>query len=366
MVNKCKLALVAWVLVVACLVGCERPPEAVISPDGQTVTITTPAGLRLHDTSGATNDFRMKLKDANSPSVSPDGKWVLVGAGKESLLIDRMTGHRSTLAGLEPPFAWRPDGTEVVGNGNSGATVVYVHARSVVRTYPIGENFGWAVWMGAGRDLVLGGMHSLIRIHDGMVTRYPVKGDLMSLAVDSVHGRILWAAILDDGDRRKPPHVQVELKAIDFEFQQEETLMSRSSFNKLFHPDGLDGFPWQIVISPDGEKLGLGLMVDASEPGLVAKYAALGGFDLRMYPQEAIEKKLESLGERIRVRTELLSISIRDRGVSPMMLYSNVTQVSKNRHPGNVLEVQAFLSSWSQDSKSIAVVDGDKVLIRHV
>jgi hypothetical protein len=337
-----------------------------MSLDGQTVAITTPAGLRLYDTSGATRDYRIKLKDANSPSFSPDGKWVLVGAGKESILIDRMTGHRSTLAGIEPPFAWRPNGTEVVGNGKAGATVVYLRARSVVRSYPIGENFGWAAWIGDGRDLVLGGMHSLIRVHNGNITRHTVEGDLMSLAVDSVHSRILWAAMLDDGDRRKPPHVQVELRETDFDFKAVQTLISRASFNKLFHPGGRDGFPWQIVISPDGEKLGLGLMVDASAPGLVAKFAALGGFEIRMYPAEPDEKKLEELGKRIRVRTELLSVSIRDRSKAPDILYSKVTHVSKNRHPGNALEVQAFLSAWSQDSKSIAVVDGDKVLIRHV
>ncbi len=135
--------------IVVCVVGCMSLPQADFSRDGRTVVVTGGDGIVFHDAAAKRPDVTVKLDDAGSPAFSPDGSLVAVQQNisekpqavpansmpvfakppvqsLRTLIVGRDGRIKFRVSNLGGPYAWRPDGTELLGcDGDIAKVVTY-------------------------------------------------------------------------------------------------------------------------------------------------------------------------------------------------------------------------------------------------
>lgn len=346
-----KQGLIVLAFAVGCLVGCAPGPQASLSPDGKTVALTNHDGLVLHDTTGNRSDVKIKLDQPTSLVFSPDSKYLAVCLPKSTLLIDRTTQKRVVLPDIAPPYAWKPDGTELVGFRKFDATVVHIPSRSVVRSYRLPQIVEHAAWVGSGRDMVFSGKDSLYLVQAGRVLKHSTHGDVGALVVDAARNRILWAEVTAEKREKKTPLIHSTIKQIASDFSGEGTLLDSATFDKLVASSGRAFAAGGLELSQDGTRLAVTFYIDSSRPGLMEKYAALGGFEEREVSKET-RKRLNALAKDMKFRTKCVAANLSDPSSKPSELFAS--------DHSNI-----YLTPWSEDGHSIAVVDGEKVYLEH-
>ena len=351
MLCKRKQGLITLAIIAGCLAGCAPGPQANLSPDGKTVALTNNDGIIIHDTTGNRPEVNIKLDQATSPLFSPDSKYLAVCLPKSTLLIDRATHDRITLPAIAPPYAWKPDGTELVGFRTLNATVVHIQSRSVVRSYRLPQIVDHAAWFGSGRDMVFGGRGKLYMVKNGKVLTHQTQGDTGALAVDASRKRVLWAEVTAEKPSKKVPQLHSMIKQIGIDFKSESLVLGSNALDKLMSSAGRAFAPGALELSPDGNRLAVTFFVDASRPGLMEKYAELGGFEERPVTSET-RKRLNAMAREMRLRTECITTKLDDTGSKPSKLYASA-------------DSNIQITSWSQDGNSIAVVEGSKVTLEH-
>jgi Tol biopolymer transport system component len=196
--------------------GCgTRPPQAVFSPDGQSLAFTW-ADQGLHQINLDGSGFRpIRLgKDVADPSWSPNGKWLLMSdiVGKsdrriKTILYDLENRKElDTLDSIFFPALWSADGSEVAALSMDGKQRLHLQVRSVPdgrlkRDTPI-----WKGWLNPGDSLqsieglesiaTMGftgkGQWNLLSVEKGASHVLTRSGDVTAFRVDAANRRILY------------------------------------------------------------------------------------------------------------------------------------------------------------------------------
>ena len=296
--------------IVVCVVGCMSLPQADFSRDGRTVVVTGGDGIVFHDAAAKRPDVTVKLDDAGSPAFSPDGSLVAVQQNisekpqavpansmpvfakppvqsLRTLIVGRDGRIKFRVSNLGGPYAWRPDGTELLGCDGDIAKVVYIPAQAVARTYRLPFSPNQAVWMGAGRDVAFTTSLPLIQtdrailgvLHRGVTKALQLEGEVLAMRYDARQDRLVWV------EEREPPNVKdyakgdITVMACDPSLQHQRTLLRWTPDKDLLCSATKYVFPTSVAVTSDGKRLAVAGWIDTSRPGLMERYEALGGFD---------------------------------------------------------------------------------------
>jgi len=363
---RINLGLLVLVFVVGGLAGCKPQMQADLSPDGRTVALTDDRGLVLRDVAGKQPDTLIRLDEARSPQFSPDGKWIVIEHSEFAVLVERVSGKLVKLPLISPPFAWKPDSSELVGVRDNTALVVHIPSRTVVRSYKLLEKPQFAVWLGDGRDMAFSSIHKLMSIHDGALSSRTTDRFISVLGVDRSRRKVVWAESLGqpvnpfmvnlDSVRRRTigfPRSEFLIKESALSFKEEPTQIGKATLADSLGSKGRLSVPASISISPDGSHLAFLGIVDSSEPGLMEKYADLGGFNQDGL-SAAANRRLRQMEKQMRFQTvcTTLEIGVPAKPPTKLMTRPNVSLNSA--------------SSWSEDGQTLAIVFGDEVITKKV
>ena len=128
-------------VLIICASGC-RPDGIDLSPDGKTLVKTTSNGVEFYDGVHQKPTF-VKKGAADFPRFSADGNLIAVETGysrptkpggkpkpsdqtAQCVVLNKDGQAKFSVPEVGGPFAWRPDGTELVGINDSKAVVVHI------------------------------------------------------------------------------------------------------------------------------------------------------------------------------------------------------------------------------------------------
>lgn len=350
-----KLGLGILALMVGCLTGCKPPVEANLSPDGKTVAFTNDDGLNLRDVSGRSPDKVIRLENAGSPLFSPDSSQIAIRVGPKACLLDLTTWRWRALPPISPPFAWNRSGTELIGLKGQTASVVYVKTGTVVRNYPLPITPLFAISVGDDRDLAFADGSSIVTVHRGVVRSRKVQGRVCMLGLDKTSQSPIWG----EGDmgplQRSPgpshaiPHDSVIVRTCSIDLASEAMTIATVDVSAALGAPGRFAEPSSIAVSPDGSRLALVGFVDASDPGLMERFAALGGFDHHKQGSST-EAKLNALSKKMRFRTVCSVLPVSGSRMAP--------RIVKSKEQFFVLRSSIC---WSADGNTLGTVFDDDV-----
>jgi hypothetical protein len=252
----------AMALVGLLAAGCGPAIEADLSPNGKLLVQTGPKGLTIRDTAGG-GAQPLLAGSFSEPRFSPDGRTVVVernlGKRNETLLVDVATHRETRLPGtLRPPFAWRPDGTELVGWDGKVGRVYHLPSRSLVRKVVAPAPPTHARWLPGGRDLAVAAVRSVAVLHDGAITQIPTQAVVATLGYDSARDRVLWTEL------READEDQIEMRvlAVARTGGTPTTLLEERNPARLIGAPGAYSYPILATVSPEGNRLALVALVE--------------------------------------------------------------------------------------------------------
>lgn len=224
------------------------------SPDGSRLAFETwdDAGTNVYSVRADGTDLRLVLKDASSPSWSPDGKQLVVVRencyreacsgdeyyGGNLFLVDAGGSNPRQLTsfadGVAYP-AWSPDGKWIAFIGDNGVDLVQPKSgksRWLLRSDEAAHDLAWSpdgTWIAfAGSD----GIYR-VRVPDGKPER---------LARDEFPEHLAWSpdgsTIAFDHSLQSPPRMAVAVLQVDAGKQVDLTESRVSGFAPTWSPDG--------------------------------------------------------------------------------------------------------------------------------
>ncbi len=345
-------AVTALVLSVVGLCGCKPPMEADISPDGNSTVIADSRGVVIHDVQNREPDRVFPIKNAQSPRFSPDGKWIALWQSNKTTLLDARSGSQITLPRIDPPFLWSPDNSEVVGIRGKTAVVVHVRSRSVVRKYSLPDVPNHGVWLGHDRDLVFSCPRMLVSVIDGKVSIHRTDQLIETVGINSNNHRVVWVEASNTKEPKGMNNFDVSVKEIDTSMQGTETLVLKSTSDRLLGEPGRLCMPTTLSISPDGRQLAILGITDVSRPGLVDELMALEAKNQNSsHPKTSRQKELES---QLRLASMCQTTRLDGLDIRPIQIVSS--------------EGFAFFwsVSWTSNGQQIAVGLNDKVFVKSI
>ena len=350
---RLNLGLIVLVLVAGNVAGCKPAIEADLSPDGKTAAITRDRALVFHDTTGLVSDRLVSLKGPESPIFSPDGKWVVVAVGKKTYLVEESTGYLSSIPPISPPFTWKPDGTELCGIRKNQAVVVHIASREICRQYTLPDEPQHAIWLGTGRDLAFSSNHKLMSIFGGKVQSQEVDGAIMSIAQnggrDSLRYSIAYERLLAKG----MPGSEIQIREVSADLTSPTKLLWKARDPACLGVENRFCLMSQSELSPNGRYVINDGGVDQSKPGLLQKYADLGGFD-----QRKIDKKKRELFKKMEMQMRFAFVaSVAD--LNDANPHANHLFFEKSDHSIECL-------FWSKDSQKVGLLIDDKLILKPI
>ncbi|AIE85216.1 PD40 domain-containing protein [Fimbriimonas ginsengisoli] len=307
---KSLLTILAGLALCAGMTGC-RSYQADVSPDGRSVAVVTDKGVTIGPADGGKS--RLVLKGAyDSPRYSPNGRFVAVHATKsKTVLIDPRTGQSTTLStALEPPYAWRPDSSELLGWRAPGrASVLNVGKRIVVRGMDIPRPLD-LVWFDDG-SLALKYSGSVAYWHGGATKTIPTQ--LASVSALTGNSRSLVWMETTEGGGSDLPHEKSILRSYDLKTGAISTLRETPDIANLL--GGKRYFcPTAFSISPDGDRLAFAGFEDLSPPGILDQLLAVQRSRVSDPKNRALKEKENSFLSQVRMRVVTATTSIRNGG----------------------------------------------------
>jgi hypothetical protein len=277
----------AALLLGAGLAGCSPGIDADLSPDGTTVVQASDKGLSLGPSDG-TGAGRIVVPGAvGSPRFSPDGSKVVAWATTNpprALLVDAKTGNSKALgATLWPPYAWKPDGTEVLGwSDEKTAAVYHLASREVVRTYPVARP-QFACWLPGGRDFAVAYGDSVSVLRQGQIVRQKAELERIE-TLGLVANRLVWIETQENqGDPTVPS--QLRVRAMDLDSGAVSTIRDIDDASvKLGGKVFL--MPYTVSIAPRSSRMAVGGLVLTSPEGVWQRAVAVDK-RLRDHPNDA-------------------------------------------------------------------------------
>ena len=347
---KLNLGLLVLVLVVGNVAGCKPSIEADLSPNGRTAAITRDRGLLFRDTSGQASDRLVSLKGPESPVYSPDGKWVVVASGKKTYLVEESTGYLSLIPSISPPYAWKPDSSELCGTRANQAVVVHVASKEVCRTYALPENPEHAIWLGTQRDLAFTRGHRLHVVTNGKVQSLNVDGSITSIAQKEKSQTIVLTEMFVRSQPKSIPASEVRIEEVPVDLKDPPKQIWTALDKEAV--DIKDRFCITVasLVSPDGARVANVGFVDQSEPGLLKEFEALGGFD-ETITDAKLKKRLQALQKQMH-----FAAVVTCREVGP----SVGPPVKLLKQKSDQLTDSFF---WSKDSRKFGVFLGEKLVL---
>ncbi len=349
-----KLNLGPWVLVslICVAAGCGPTPDADLSPDGKLVAFTNADGLILHETSGKHPDMVVHLKDTNTPKFSPDSRWIAMEQRDNTVILETSGPKKIVIKGVSGPYAWRPDGTELVGAHQRKALVIHLASKQIVRSYALSAPPSCALWMGDDRDMAFASGNLLTVFRHGIANSHQVSGSVVAMSLDSVRHRLVWAEAFSRSEQ-EIQDVDFSIEASDFAFSKCETILRRIKADQLMASKGRVVEPTSISISPAGDRIAVVGFVDASEPGLMQRYSDLGGFNRRKLSKAQLER-VNSVEKQLKFDAVC--------AVTPL---TNRWTVMAKRVPLKDAD-WPLQAKWTSDGNTVALVTGESAYLMPV
>jgi len=346
-----------------CALGCNR--EVDLSPDGKTVVITTGSDITFKDVNGKKLGATIKADGVSSPRFSPDGKMIVVeqqdnppGQGRRkaayvmppirTLFVAKNGPILFSIPGIGGPYAWKPDGTEVVGTDRNSAVVMHVGSRQIVRRYALPAEPTTITWCGDGRDLAIGGESNLMVVHGGAVKSRAISGPVKELSFDSVGGKLVWLESRSNSTTDTSPEVAISVHSIDLGLTTPVEVIRETSGTELMGSKGRQAMPISTTISPDGTQLAIAGIVDASPPGVMDRFLRLQKLQQHT-PSNATQIALKKLEKQIVLNATCTTTALLP-GPHPTKL-----RYSQNAYTLDVT------SHWTGPGHDLCVVVDDKV-----
>ena len=345
-----------------CLVGCGPTRGASLSPDAQVIAYNNNDTVVIHSFVDRRADRRIQIREAEAPSYSPDGNWLVVPAEKKTFLMNRDGEQVGLLPKISPPIAWNPDSSEFVGRRGSTAVVVHIRSRSVVRTYDLPIEPTSAVWMGPGRNMAFCSDDALATVVGGRVFHKKLRAANVSLGFDTQQGRLKWVetaalpSLKNLLSKLKLPTVDpVTVNSCTPELTDVRVL--RDSVGSEVIPNAKPNLAFVTVesVSPNGRYVALSLIFDESPHGILHRYRYLhllqedGVLVGHAQEQERIKREIKDLEMRLRFRIEFVVKDV-DANSSPFKVIFD-----SKVEPAIILFKWPVLA-WAQDSSCVAIV----------
>ena len=329
-----------------CATGCNHGVD--LSPDGKTIVETNGQGVTIRDVNGKRPDLTLKFDASDSPKFSPDGKSIAIEHQTGTILIHSDGSRMFKVPAVKGPYAWRPDGSELLGFDQSEAKVIHLRSKSIVRKYNLSMQSTMAACLGNSRDFVAADSHKLIVIHEGKILSRQATGTVNLVAFDEQRRRILWCELFDFPNMKPFQPTMVEIHASDLKLQNVETILERTSAQDVLCEKNRYVMPVSVAISPDGQQLATTGIVCVSKPGVIERYEALGGFN-QTKTTPAVERKLKALEKQINLQS-----------VCTVIPLAGPRRIATQRFARVGTDAYIF-PFWSGDSRDVRVVMDHKV-----
>jgi hypothetical protein len=357
-----------------CAIGCGRKQED-LSPDGKTFVFANNDGVIFRDSAGIRPDLRARLGRCESPSFSPDGRLLAVQAVDsetptftfassppvpvtDRTLVLAQDGHVVfSVRGIGGPYAWRPDGSEIVGFTGVSAAVIHIPSHQVVRTYSLPAMPEMAVWIGDGRDLAVGGETSLSVVHAGVKKEMKLEGAITDLMFDQSRQRLMWAEITERDKKSKFPQWDLCIKACEPSLKSPIAIMKKTLQDNALDSRGRHSLPSAIKISPDGSQLAVAGLVDVSRPGLLDRYMALGGFNQSDQTPDAVKRQLHDIAGQLKYENVCTTIPLSSGAQTPVRRFAAAYDGA-----AKIDSADAYPTVyWTNEGHDLAVVTNNRV-----
>jgi len=355
-----------------CATGCSRQVD--LSPDGKTLAVTDGNGVVLRDATRSRPDVKIDIPSAGSPRFSPDSSLIAIdqtyhyegftaqSASKptpapkskppqttsQTVVADRSGKIKFRVKGVSGPYAWRPDGTELIGVSGKDAAVIHVKSHEIVRRYRISERPSEFLWLGNSRNIAIASLKKLTIIKDGVSKSIALAPSISTIGYDAFRNRIIWTEGVEVAKHNGYPTYEVTVRAADLDFQHPVTLLEKTRADDILDSKGRYVIPTSICLSPDGNRLAVAGIVDASKPGLMEKYATLGGFDQNSL-STARRVQLKAIEKKFVLNSVCAVTELNDK---------HPVATRKFERNGLDLNLQAF---WTDEGSRLSVLMNDKV-----
>jgi hypothetical protein len=231
--------------------------------------------------------------------------------------------------------------------------VIHIPSLSVVRAYQLPEEPKYAVWVGNGRDLAFASAHKIISIQHGDLSSKSVEGNVCVFGVDRSRQSVLWAETRSTTLPNNVPDAQILIKECPMDLIGTPTVFGNATVAEALGAEGRFTWPTSLSVSPDGSRIAFVGVVDASQPGLMSRYAELGGFNQGSV-SKSLRSRLREMEKQMRFESVCTTLSLRGTAIRPTKL---ITRSAFNLYSA---------STWSEDGQTLAVVLDNEVLTRKV
>ncbi|MGV3618017.1 MAG: TolB family protein [Fimbriimonas sp.] len=342
---------IATALVALLSTGCGPSIQADLSPDGRTLAETGPNGLSLRSTDGGPAQ-RIMNGATGQPRFSPDGRTIAVerakGKGMETVLVDPKTKAAKPLAGdLRGPFAWRPDGSELLTWKGPVAEIYHLGSGTVVRQVRLPEAPTRAQWLPEGRDFAAASDHAMMIVHKGAVRRLDTKDTILALGFDAERDWVIWT----EARQVREETFRLNAFAIPRTGGERVALLKDADTATMLKSPSPYAMPVALSVSPDGERLAIAAIVEPAPVGAWKRYIDLQK-RLRARPNDkALRAELNRQEKALRY-----DLAVATTGISG----GPVTTLTYHR---NLREFQDAPESlhWSLNGERLALVTRKRV-----
>lgn len=333
--------MLALLVATVCAVGC-RMPEGSLSADGSHAAISTGKGLSIQ---GPTGSWKVTSHDTASPVWSPTGdRMAYFDRERNAALILNASSRALTQISppLRAPLAWSPDGSELYGVQGRNLVVYHPKSRQIVRRYSIPkEPEALAVGPGRSAAIVSGSEFRVLR--QGRWTRFSAEGYVSGLQFQP-DGSLVWLA----GNNKKM--ALTRLRLCRWRGGEPELLADESFLTRALHGQGRETLALGAKVSPDGQRIAVFGLVDASAPGLAAEYLHLAAKPERT---AADRERISEIEPELRFRLTLGEVDRAGQFLSRRT--GPETTADEAQVPTDL--------AWSGDGKRIGLVFDDHVQV---
>lgn len=351
--NRKSIGLGAVLLLSVGLTGCRASYDADLSPDGTTVAQMTSQGLTLRSLDPQVQDRFLNGKALSGPRFSPDGKTLVANDNQTGrlILVDAKSGKSKDYAvKLAPPFAWRPDGTEVIGwASEKRADVFHVKTGQVVRSYAL-ERPDSLKWLPQGRDLALAYHDRVALLRNGKATTVPAElARVGTVGADA--GHVVWVEHEGIEARDEIPTGRMIVRQMDLRDLHVSTVRDIADMAKLVKGEEVL-LPGAVSLSPDGERVALSAIVVKNPRDVWDDYLSL------------LKKRPKGLTQADRETMKRIEKRLRFEGVAVLLPFSGgeATVVAKIDNFKQIYDLPTGFE-WSTDGSKLALVFNDRTKV---
>jgi len=282
------------------------------------------------------------------------------GKPTRSVLLDLKTLRTANLPTvLSAPYAWNSEGTELLGWRDGKGYVVHARSGEVVRTLTLKSAPNHAVWLSKGhRDLLLATDRDVSLVRGGRVrTIAKASEQIAAIGYDAPRDRAIYAEALDvpKGRRDEIPNVHLRVGAVPLEGGPAETLIADLSAKEVLG-EGRYALPVQLSVSPDGQRIAIAGLVEASAPGVFQRYVALNDRVSKKPGDARLREELRRVERSLKFDSVVATVDFNGLGHSVVARRADVRGFPE--YPGEIV--------WSSDGMRLGVSYEDGLRVADV